>query len=173
MKFLILSFLISISAQAGRELECGSTLSEHRFNLYLPRDESLFGIDPRELEKISKASLFKYQIHIDESGLIRQSDGRLLTTDTWFGKSRKAIYVMDSQGNIYFSTWKKFGYFHHTSFDLGAVAAAGEIRIVKGKIVYIHNRSGHYLPSPKSIDQVLRILELHGIDYPIKIGYFY
>jgi len=70
-----------------------------------------------------------------------------------------AIYVMGQDGRFY-STSHKIGLFHHSSFlGGGAVAGAGEIKVVGGTIQYITNKSGHYWPGDRELTQTLHALE--------------
>ena len=69
------------------------------------------------------------------------------------------IYVMSQDGRFY-STSHKIGLFHHSSFlGGGAVAGAGEMKVVGGTIEYITNKSGHYWPGDKELTQTLHALE--------------
>ncbi|MGH2632251.1 MAG: hypothetical protein ACRDG3_02470, partial [Tepidiformaceae bacterium] len=70
-----------------------------------------------------------------------------------------AIYVMSQDGRFY-STSHKIGLFHHSSFLAGgAVAGAGEMKVVGGTIEYITNKSGHYWPGDKELTQTLHALQ--------------
>ena len=70
-----------------------------------------------------------------------------------------AIYVMSQDGRFY-STSHKIGLFHHSSFmGGGAVAGAGEIKVVGGTVQYITNKSGHYTPGDKELTQTLHALQ--------------
>ena len=70
-----------------------------------------------------------------------------------------AIYVMDSQGVIYYSFDHRYGSIHHSSFLAGeAVASAGEMLIYQGMVYSISNKSGHYRPSAIAINRIIRQL---------------
>ncbi len=58
------------------------------------------------------------------------------------------------------------GRFHHTSYLAGgAVVCAGEFTVDdNGKLLYISNRSGHYLPGHEHILDALRLLRERGFD---------
>lgn len=81
-----------------------------------------------------------------------------------------AIYVMDSQGMIYYSFDHRYGSIHHSSFLAGkAVASAGEMLIYQGMVYSISNKSGHYRPSAIAINRLIQRLTqmkviLVGID---------
>ncbi|HET9642184.1 MAG TPA: hypothetical protein VFP68_02215, partial [Burkholderiaceae bacterium] len=75
-----------------------------------------------------------------------------------------AMFVMDHDGNIYASTRRVPGKFHHSSFVAGgAVAAAGEIEVRNGEVTYISRRSGHYWPSEAQLDQMAENLRSQGV----------
>ena len=75
-----------------------------------------------------------------------------------------AIYVMDGHGNLYASQ-HKVGIFHHSSFLAGGdVTGAGEIKIERGAVKAITNKSGHYLPTSEEMVQVFEELEARGVN---------
>ena len=77
-----------------------------------------------------------------------------------------AIYVMDGAGNIYYSFDHQQGSFHHSSLMAGEdVAAAGDMTILRGRLVEISNSSGHYRPPPRSMPQVVGRLKELGVDF--------
>jgi hypothetical protein len=83
------------------------------------------------------------------------------------------IFVMDRAGNMYVGR-HRVGLFHHSSFLAGKkVAAAGEIRVIDGRIQGITAKSGHYMPGPSETQQVLQ--ELAAAQVPLaglKVGMF-
>jgi hypothetical protein len=101
-------------------------------------------------------------------GRILDADGQIFdTTGTRAldSNSRRAIFVMDEQGNFFASKFHLVGRFHHSSFLAGApVAAAGEIEVRKGQLIAISDRSGHYLPRRQFTKQALDELKTRGID---------
>jgi len=75
-----------------------------------------------------------------------------------------AIFVMSPDGELYASE-HKVGRFHHSSFLAGGdAAAAGEIKVVAGKVRGLTNKSGHYAPSYQHTGQVLAELRDLGQD---------
>lgn len=53
----------------------------------------------------------------------------------------------------------------HSAYTGGqAVLCAGEIAIVKGKIVCVTTASGHYKPTPEKLLHVLNFLAMHGVN---------
>lgn len=86
----------------------------------------------------------------------------------------KGRYVMDSRGNCYISNSYITGLIAaHTSFLKAEFAAgAGEICIANGKVTYIDNESGHYLPLPYHLYQTIKFLEqqkLVSADFTTKV----
>lgn len=68
-------------------------------------------------------------------------------TTAWGGDGR-AIFVMATDGTLYASNYHQAGRFHHSSFLAGAeVAAAGELRVVDGRLELLTDSSGHYRPT--------------------------
>lgn len=81
------------------------------------------------------------------------------------GKPRRAIYSMDTAGNLYATFDHAKGRFHHSSFLAGGpVACAGEMVIEDGRIIELTNMSGHYRPPPFTLDAVRERLVEMGVD---------
>jgi hypothetical protein len=77
----------------------------------------------------------------------------------------KAIFVMDSSGNIYASNNHAKGKFHHSSFLAGRpVAAAGEILVRNGILLEVNRMSGHYRPDVNQLMQAASQLQSSGVD---------
>jgi len=106
-----------------------------------------------------------------KNGLLYDAKGNLFDTaggsSLHRGGGGRAIFVMDSTGNIYASNYHGKGKFHHSSFLAGGpVAAAGEISVVRGKLTEITDRSGHYKPAPKFLAQAKDSLSKKGVRCP-------
>jgi hypothetical protein len=70
-----------------------------------------------------------------------------------------AIYVLSAEGHFH-ASGHAVGYRHHSSLLAGEnVAGAGELKVEKGRLVRISNKSGHYHPGPDEFQQVLYMLE--------------
>lgn len=102
-------------------------------------------------------------------GKIYDSDGRLFdTTGGGLLGDGNAIFVMDEQGRFYASKFAKIGEFQHSSFLAGSpVAAAGTIKVEKGIIQAMSDRSGHYVPSVMHTLQALEHLRNLGVKLPM------
>jgi hypothetical protein len=75
-----------------------------------------------------------------------------------------AIYVMDGNGHLYASE-HRLGIFHHSSFLAGGdVAGAGEIKVERGVVKSVTNKSGHYTPTSEEMVQVFEELEARGVN---------
>jgi len=83
---------------------------------------------------------------------------------TVFSKLGYAIYVMSEEGNLHADT-HAIGYRHHSSLLAAANASgAGEMKVEKGVLKWISNKSGHYTPAVQHFVQVLHLLQKKGID---------
>jgi hypothetical protein len=106
-----------------------------------------------------------------DGGTIKRRDEAFSTTSMRSNWSEAddgtAMYVMDNTGSI-FAGSQKVGRFHHSSFMAGGpVAAAGEMSLNNGTLKYINTFSGHYLPTPDHLTQVLQ--ELHENAVPLNV----
>ncbi len=78
--------------------------------------------------------------------------------------SLPAIWAMDLTGRLYVSSIQQPGLFNHSSLLAGrSVICAGEIIIIDGKIKFISNRSGHYLPPDKTLNIAIDKLREKGV----------
>ncbi|UGT65086.1 hypothetical protein LTT61_22500 [Nocardia asteroides] len=102
------------------------------------------------------------------NGLLVDVDGNPFDTragSTHWGGQGRAIFVMDLDGNLYASNTHGRGLFHHSSFLAGgAVAAAGELRVVDGRLHLLTDSSGHYRPERGHTLQAISRLRALGID---------
>ncbi|WP_157224217.1 hypothetical protein [Nocardia paucivorans] len=104
-------------------------------------------------------------------GLLHDANGNLFDTrDARYfnllgSRLRRAIFVMDADGNLYASLFAKRHVFQHSSFLAGGpVAGAGEIEVVDGRITLLTDNSGHYMPKRDHTMQVLARLRELGVD---------
>jgi uncharacterized Zn-binding protein involved in type VI secretion len=82
----------------------------------------------------------------------------------------RAIYVMDTNGNLYASNYQKVWEYHHSTLGQGKdVAGAGNIEVQNGVVKYIDRGSGHYKPHPEHLQQTVDELRLKGLDIPDNI----
>ena len=121
-----------------------------------------------KVKYLSFAERKEYEIFVNKKGLIVNHLGEIIDTSksrTIKSGSGVGIFVMSPKGRIYLSQRHAVGKFHHSSFLKGGpVATAGEISIINGKIKMINNRSGHYYPSEKSLDQLMIELKDRSFD---------
>ena len=107
-------------------------------------------------------------------------DGQTYDTSACYSKEAGAgwaIFVMSPDGDL-FAAEHKVGRFHHSSFLAGGdAAAAGEIKVVGGKLRGITNKSGHYAPGAWHMGQVLKELssvlhqDLSGVELILHVGH--
>jgi hypothetical protein len=105
---------------------------------------------------------------------VQFKDGKWLDVNGVPLNAKKAIYVMDSNGNIFFKSNPIVGVFQHSSFFAGKpVAAAGEISVQNGIATLINRKSKHYLPSEEMLEQFLTQVKSQGVEIEkIQIGGF-
>ena len=84
-----------------------------------------------------------------------------------------AIYVMDSMGNLYVSSFQSVGLFHHSSFLAGQpVACAGKLIVKGGQLLYIDVNSGHYQPGQENLRFADATLTIKGVNMSnVKLGF--
>lgn len=89
-------------------------------------------------------------------GTVKQETAALMAS--------RLIYAMNAAGEFFVGESLN-GVFHHSSFLAGgAVASAGDIKVVGGEITAISNNSGHYKPGAAFLWQAVRQLEILGVD---------
>ena len=88
---------------------------------------------------------------------------------THFSGPGIAIYVMSPTGKIHAST-HVVGNRHHSSLlGGGNVACGGEIKVMRGHIQMLSNKSGHYAPSINHLLQVLHQLQKEQVPLNFEI----
>ncbi len=99
----------------------------------------------------------KYRL-VFKNNKVYRADGKAL----YESGNADDLFVMDGQGNVY-ATYDP-SYAHSTFLAGEPVAASGRLRVEKGKLVFVSNASGHYLPPIELIHQFLHHLSSQGID---------
>ena len=88
---------------------------------------------------------------------------------THFSGPGAAVFVMGARGDIHVAS-HSVGEYHHSSLLAGAsVAGAGEIRVSQGRVTWLSNKSGHYMPSEAHLIQVLHQLQKAGVPLGFKL----
>lgn len=112
----------------------------------------------------------------DRDGVVRLYDNRGKRFDTSRAGAEgqfhtgedsagKAIFVMLKNGDLFASNYYQSGRFHHSTLAAGdRVAAAGQIKVVKGRLVAYDDLSGHYRPERWQTRQFVDWLTRSGID---------
>lgn len=102
------------------------------------------------------ADVTRYIVTV-EGGLLKDAQGRPL--------SGSGIFVLSRDGQLIFTALATVGRVHHSSLAQGrAVAAAGELTLVDGRIMEINNHSGHYRPPAWLNRQVIEYLRSQGVE---------
>ncbi len=138
------------------------------------RDQALFVVKEMDLEKyrddvaeevvyytLQERELFK--VSVNSKGQLIDSTGEALTTP----KGTLWIYVMDKRGQIYIlqEKFQRRGLQNHSSVLAGDhVAAAGDVVLKEGRIQFINNGSGHYVPEAPFFKQLIRQLQALNAD---------
>ena len=88
------------------------------------------------------------------------------------------IYGVDGQGNLYVMPREEIGEDqlsrtrgHPALFSGKAGKCFGEIEIVDGKINYINNRSGHYMPNEEAFLEMVKVFSLFHSE-PLKMDVY-
>lgn len=121
--------------------------------------------------QLAQQNLTKLSIN---GGLLRTADGKLFDTSglvTHFSGPGYAIYVMSCSGHLHAGS-HSVGHRHHSSFLGGApVFGAGEIKAEGGRITFLSNKSGHYVPGRNQLLAVLAMLQQGGValDFRLKM----
>lgn len=102
-------------------------------------------------------------------GVLYDDEGRPFQSElggSWWSRGQeRSIFVMDGKGNLFVSNDQEPGVTHHSSILAGApVAGAGEIGVVDGKVEFLSDQSGHYMPPAVCLDQVTNYLRKEGVD---------
>lgn len=135
--------------------------------------------NPSHVMHLDPAQREQLRLTVGRDGKLYDSRG--MPFDTSNGMSvhtrgaRRAIFVMDKDGNVFASNYQEVGRFHHSSFLGGDdVACAGELQVSNGNILAISRKSGHYRPDPEHLGQAydhLRgqgaLLGPHNIDWTV------
>ncbi len=129
---------------------------------------SLFNVPTNGVKYLTPDEAEGFRVFVRDGLIYNAKNGKPFDTagaSTHWGGDGRAIFVMDSQGNLYASSDHVVGEFHHSSFLAGGpVAGAGEIVVRDGRVILITDRSGHYQPPPQYLQQVLDQLESQGVD---------
>ncbi|SEG43353.1 hypothetical protein SAMN04489712_105191 [Thermomonospora echinospora] len=108
----------------------------------------------------------------DPDGVVRlyDSKGRRFDSSTASplhpgDESGRAIFVMLKNGDFFASAYHAPGRFHHSTLAAGdRVAAAGQLKVIDGRLVAYDDRSGHYQPQRWQTRQFVDWLERSGVD---------
>ncbi|KAK3405831.1 IQ domain-containing protein IQM3 [Eucalyptus grandis] len=104
-----------------------------------------------------------YEYLVIKGKLIHKLTGELLDTNKG-AQGAKWIFVVSPSHKIY-AGQKKKGEFQHSSFLAGgATLAGGRLTVEQGILKSISARSGHYRPTPESLNRFLSFLKEKGVN---------
>lgn len=123
----------------------------------------------KSVERWAPEVIEQHRVVVDENGLLRHIDGRLLDTGSatshWTPTGGRAIFTMDPHGNLFVSLEQDPGRIHHSTLSGGKpVAGAGELAVVNGRLTELTGNSGHYRPLRSNTQNVLDELSGRGVD---------
>lgn len=130
------------------------------------------GSEPGVTYLYSEADRRPFRLEVRDDGLIYDANGDPFDTTAAEvfdrldrRRPRRALFVMDSDGNLYASLFGGRPHrFQHSSFLAGApVAGAGEIEVVQGRLRLLNDVSGHYMPERRYAMQVVQRLRELGV----------
>jgi hypothetical protein len=132
-----------------------------------PRPEMLAEDREMGVRYLDESELPEYQKFVRD-GKIYNADGTPFDTSDAVspnGRTGRAIFVMDEDGNLYASNYQERGVFQHTTFLGGGEAAgAGEITVDQGELKMLSDQSGRYSLPRSYTKQVISQLGSQGID---------
>lgn len=115
-----------------------------------------------EVKYFSSVEREQYRLTVKD-GKLYDAKGKLF--DTSDAANGRAIFIIDGEGRIYYYKDPEIMVIHHSSLNFGApVANAGELGALRGRLNYLSNRSGHYLPNLEHMRQTENYLKMRGID---------
>ena len=140
---------------------CKNEEEREKYKVYLVSDTLCFySKDNKTYEPIDSINLFKKNFN----GKTPKEDDEYLIRIKYpilperIGKSTCSCFVIDTNNNLYISPYRQDTIQHTFITDCEDVLSAGLIFCEKGKILYLENRAGHYLPPPDSILYIFKFL---------------
>lgn len=145
--------------ESEKEFDARLTYLFKRSKLRLSQDSTLYL--PKDFVKKNK----KIEVSNDQ---MQRAGNDLKPASYMFVLNKKNDLLMASK-----KTRDKHGRIHHTSLTRGKpVKAAGLMKVIKHQdnttSITITNESGHYKPTPISINKVLNWLEDHGFQFAVE-----
>ena len=158
LDFLIKNNIINILTMKY----CKNEECKEKYKVYLYFDKLCFySKEKKTYESISSLNLFKSHFNgrtpkEDDQYLIKSKYPLLLER---IGKSTCSCYIIDKNKNLYISPYRQDTIHHSFITDCENVLCAGLIYCENGKILYLENRAGHYLPNPENILYLFNLLK--------------
>lgn len=148
----------SAQAELDAALQYGS-VSDDRQPLY-----SLHPSFIKERETtpyLTNEEALRYVLRVSANGLLVDAACVPLAAD----RKQDVMFVMRGSGTIFVCADREATP-HHSSLAAGhAVAAAGQLTVLKGRVLAISNESGHYTPPASSLQRVMSQLSQLGVSH--------
>jgi len=126
----------------------------------------VYDSDPR-LQRLSKVRYRSGLLYADHSRTVKLDTRDMVTS---FSGPGKGIYVMSQSGDIHVGS-HAVGHRHHSSLLAAAdTAAAGEIEVRQGRVVWLSNKSGHYRPNLKNLCQILHQVQKKHVPLTFRLS---
>ena len=134
-------------------------------------EESLFPLHPQfvgeDIPYLTAVEARRFALRVDHCGRLVDTAGMALAA----GRPVEGMYVVDGWGDVLLHLpdahanarpWQ----LRHSSLVAGAaVMAAGQIVVHDGRVLELSNESGHYTPSPSSLQVAVRRLAQQGVTH--------
>lgn len=141
---------------------CKNEESKNKYKVYLNKDKLCFySEENNNYEPISSINLFENHFN----GRTPEEDDQYLIKIKYpvlperIGKSTCSCFIIDKNKELYISPYRQDTMQHSFITNCGDVLSAGLIFCENGKILYIENRAGHYLPNQENILQLFNFLK--------------
>lgn len=133
---------------------CKNNEEREKFKVHLIYDKLCFFSKEKKIyQNIDSIKLFKYYFN----GRTPKEDDEYLIKSKYpilserIGKSTCSCFIINKNKDLYISPYRQDTMQHSFIMDCGDIYSAGLVYCEKGKICYIENRAGHYLPDPDNI----------------------
>ena len=109
------------------------------------KDGKLYDVAGRPIDTVVRDAAGRPKVATNTEGRPPEKNGQPVY------EHRALLYVMDASGEFYI-TLNEPGLKHSSFLRGAAVAAAGVLQVVDGKLSLINNYRGHYLPEKSYLD---------------------
>lgn len=130
--------------------------------------EPLFPLHPQfmgeDIPYLTAIEAQQYSLRVDQHGRLVDPSSKPFADD----RAMEGMYVVDRLGTVllYLPGTDDLRQLRHSSLVAGeTVMAAGQIVVHNGRVLELSNESGHYTPSPSSLQGVMRRLAQQGVTH--------